>query len=70
MMNTYNKRNLIQSINVIHHLTSSINQQYFNEILITDVMYEQQIKVIIKVMNNMKYHTKIKLKLYKRNIIS
>jgi hypothetical protein len=70
MMNTYNKRNLIQSIHVIHHLTSNINQRYLNEILITDLVYEQQITDIIKVLNNMKYHTIIRLKLYKCNNIS
>jgi hypothetical protein len=70
MMNTYNKRNLIQSIHVIHHLISRINQRYLNEILITDVIYEQQITDIIKVLNNMKDHTIIRLKLYKRNNIS
>jgi hypothetical protein len=37
--------------------------------MITDVIYEQQITDRIKVLNNMKYHTIIRLKLYKRNNI-
>ena len=69
MMNTYNKRNLIQSIHVIHHLISSINKRYLNEIWITDVIYEQQITDRIKVLNNMKYHTRMRLNLYKCNNI-
>jgi hypothetical protein len=42
----------------------SERERYLNEILITNLIYEQQIMDKIKVLNKMKYHMLIRLKMY------